>query len=100
MNRNKEIGKVLFQFEKTALLIITMILFINLSVNLLVFLLDNTMKFNFFIEQTVYNLFLFSFVYILIYGIYQVITGIPFLVSLNFPSSGFTMIKGILLRNI
>ena len=83
MNRN--IGKVLFQFEKTALLIVFMILLINISVNGLVVVLDDSITVNFFTVQTLLYIVLFSFVYLIIYAINQVVTAIPFLVSLNCP---------------
>jgi len=85
VKRNKNIGKVLFQFEKTALLILSLIVFVNITVNLLIYLLMDSLAFTFFIEQIVMNLFIFALIYVMLYSIIQGITAVPFMVSLNSP---------------
>ncbi|MFY9394022.1 MAG: hypothetical protein WAP36_04925, partial [Halanaerobiales bacterium] len=85
MERNKNLARVLFQFEKTSLIIIALIFLGNVLVNLLVSILVESLTFSFFITQFVNNLLLFTFIYIMSTGINQMINVIPFLVSLNVP---------------
>ena len=87
MERKKNLARVLFQFEKTSLIIIALIFLGNVLVNLLVSILVESLTFSFFITQFVSNLLLFTFIYIMSTGINQMINVIPFLVSLNVPRS-------------
>lgn len=87
MERNKIIASVFFQYEKRTLLILSIVFLFNLIFNLLAFLFVDSLSLPFFIGQAVGNLFFFAFMYIMLMGLIQVITIIPFLVSLNAPRS-------------
>ncbi|ACL69211.1 hypothetical protein [Halothermothrix orenii] len=85
MSNNKNIKKALFEVEKTALFIVLMILTINLTINGLVVVFDASTPTVYFKSQLFFSIFISGFVYLIIYGINNIITSLPFLVSLNCP---------------
>lgn len=84
MNRNKRIKKALFAVEKNVLLIMSMVIGINLTVNLLVYMFVAQDE-AFAISQFYFNVSFFGLLYIVVYAINQATTSIPFLISLNCP---------------
>src|SRR5690554_5332171 len=85
MNNSINIRKNLFETEKISLLIISIIVIVNTGANGLVVLLSSSNEITYFMQQLFLNISLFGFVYLIMYSINQVITSIPFLVSLNCP---------------
>lgn len=85
VNISKNIRKALFEVEKTALFIVLMVVSINLIINGLVTFFDSSTTTLYFIQQLLLNSFIFGFVYLIIYAINNVITSVPFLLSLNSP---------------